>query len=52
VQAGEPGGEPIPTVPELGTLDGGVPAALLLIEPAEQQVHLAMEFPVGVRLGA
>ena len=36
VQARELGGEPIPTVPELGTLDGGVPTALLLIEPTEQ----------------
>jgi hypothetical protein len=35
-------------VTELGRLDSGVPAALLLIEPTEQQVHLPVEFPVGV----
>ena len=48
VQARDPGDGPIPAVTELGRLDGGVPAALLLIEPAEQQVHLPVEFPVGV----
>jgi hypothetical protein len=48
VQARDPGDGPIPAVTELGRLDGGVPAALLLIEPTEQQVHLPVEFPVGV----
>jgi hypothetical protein len=35
-------------VPEPGTLDGGVPASLLLIEPTEQQVHLLVDFLVGM----
>jgi hypothetical protein len=48
MQTGEPGDEPIPTVPELGALDGGVPPPLLLIEPTEQQVHLLVDFLVGV----
>jgi len=39
---------PVPAVPDLGTLDGGIPAALLLVEPTEQEVHLPMEVPVGV----
>jgi hypothetical protein len=48
VQAGDPGDGPVAAVTELGTLDGGVPAALLLVEAAEQQVHLPVEFPVGM----
>jgi hypothetical protein len=48
VQAGEPGDEPIPTVPKPGTLDGGVPAPLLLIEPTEQEVHLLVDLLVGM----
>ena len=48
VQAGEPGDEPIPPVPEPGTLDGGVPAPLLLVEPTEQEVHLLVDFLVGM----
>jgi hypothetical protein len=51
VQPGEEGDEPIAAVPELVTLDGGVPAALLLIEPTEQQVHLAMEVLGGMVCG-
>jgi hypothetical protein len=35
-------------VPEPGTLDGGVPAPLLLIEPTEQEVHLLVDFLVGM----
>src|SRR5262249_36833294 len=31
---------------------GGVPAALLLVEAAEQQVHLSVELPVGMGLGS
>jgi hypothetical protein len=33
----------------LGTLDGGIPAALLLVEPAEQQVHLPVQYLIRVR---
>ena len=49
MQPGDAGDEPIAAVSELGTLDGGIPAALLLIEPAEQQVHLPVELLLGVR---
>ncbi len=48
VQARDPGDGPIPAVTELGRLNSGIPAALLLIESTEQQVHLPVEFPVGV----
>jgi hypothetical protein len=48
VQAGDRGEEAIPAVADLGGLDGGVPAALLLVEAAEQQVHPPVEFPVGI----
>ena len=46
VQAREPGDEPVPAMPEPGTLDGGVPAPLLLIEPTEQEIHLLVDFLV------
>src|SRR5512135_1173109 len=52
VPAREPGDEPIPTVPELGTLDGGVPASLLLIEPTEQEIHLPVDLLVGMMIQA
>jgi hypothetical protein len=52
VQAGDAGDGPITAVAELGALDGGVPAALLLVEAAEQQVHLPVESPIGVGLRA
>jgi hypothetical protein len=48
VQAREPGDEPIPAVPEPGRFDGGVPAPLLLIEPAEQQIHLLVDRLIGM----
>ena len=48
VQAREPGDEPVPAVPEPGTLDGGVPAPLLLIEPAVQQIHPLVDRLVGM----
>src|SRR5512135_3423331 len=52
VQAREPGDEPVPAVPELGTLDGGVPASLLLIEPTEQEIHLPVDLLVGMMIQA
>jgi hypothetical protein len=52
VQPGDAGDGPVPAVAELGGFDGGVPAALLLIEPTEQQVHLPVESLIGVRHGA
>ena len=48
VQSGDQGDEPIPAMPDLGRLDGGVPAALLLIEPTEQQGHLPVDLLVGM----
>ena len=48
MQAGDAGDGPVPAVPELGTLDGGVPAPLLLIEPTEQQIHLLVDLLAGV----
>ena len=35
-------------MPEPGTLDCGIPAPLLLIEPAQQEVHLPVDLLVGV----
>jgi hypothetical protein len=52
VQPREPGDEPIATVPEPGTLDGGVPASLLLIEPTEQEIHLPVDLLVGMMIQA
>ena len=52
VQARKPGDGPIPAVPEPGTLDGGIPASLLLIEPTEQEVHLPVDFLVGMMIEA
>jgi hypothetical protein len=52
VQACDQGDEPVPAVPNPGTLDGGVPASLLLIKPAGQKIHLPMNFLIGVGLQA
>jgi hypothetical protein len=49
VKAGDAGDGPVPAVPELGGLDGGIPAALLLVEPTEEQIHLPVESLAGVR---
>jgi hypothetical protein len=49
VQPGDAGDGPVAAVAELGGFDGGVPAALLLVEAADQQVHLPVESLVGVR---
>ena len=51
----QPGDQRQPTIAamaEVGRFDGGVPAALLLIESAHQEVHLAMDLLIGMRLGA
>jgi hypothetical protein len=52
VEPGDPGDGPVPAVAELRALHGGVPTALLLVESAEQQVHLPVEFSIGVGLRA
>jgi hypothetical protein len=48
VQASNQGDEAIPTVSELGTLDSGIPTALLFIETTDQQVRLTVNLPVGM----
>jgi hypothetical protein len=52
VQAGDLGQPAITAVADLGRFDGGVPAALLLVEAAYQEVHLAVDLLVGMGLGA
>jgi hypothetical protein len=51
VQSGDRGDEAVAAVADAGALDGGVPAPLLLIEPAQEQVHLPVQDLVGMRLG-
>jgi hypothetical protein len=50
-QAGDEGDEGVAAEAELVGLQGGVPAALLLVQAAEQQVHLGAHLPVGVGVG-
>jgi hypothetical protein len=52
VQPGDLGEEAIAAMADLGRFDGGVPAALLLIESAHQEIHPAMDLLVGMRFGA
>jgi len=49
VQAGDPGNLAIAAVAELGRFDGGVPAALLLVEAAHQEIDPAMDLLVGMQ---
>ena len=51
VQASDKGDAGVAAVAELVGLQGGQPAALLLVETAEQQVHAGMQLLVGVRFG-
>ena len=51
VQAGDAGDGPVAAVAELGTLDGGIPAALLLVESAHQEIDPAVGILIGMRLG-
>ena len=48
VDAGDPGESPVATVTEPGGLDGDVPAALLLVEAAQEQIDPGMEDLLGV----
>jgi hypothetical protein len=41
----------IAAMAEVGRFDGGVPAALLLIKPAHQEIDPAVDLPVGVGVG-
>jgi hypothetical protein len=52
VQPGDRGDEDIAAVADLGALDGGVPASLLLIEPAQEQVHLPVQDLIGMGFGS
>jgi hypothetical protein len=49
VEANDLGEEDVAAVTDLLGLQGSEPAALLLVEAAEEQVHLPVELPVGVR---
>src|SRR5262249_45403056 len=51
VQSGDLGEEAIAAMADPGRFDGGVPAALLLVEAADQEVHPAMDRLVGMRFG-
>jgi hypothetical protein len=48
VQAGDEGQQRIAAVSDLLGLQGGEPASLLLVEAAQEQVHVPMEGLVGV----
>src|SRR5262245_44697460 len=50
MQAEDEGEEGVAAVTDLLGLEGGEPAALLLVEPARQEVHLAVQLPAGVIL--
>jgi hypothetical protein len=52
VEPGDQGQPEITAMPDVGRFDGGVPAALLLIESAHQEIHPAMDLPVGMQIGA
>jgi hypothetical protein len=52
MQSRELGDEPVSTMPELGTLDGGIPAPLLFIEPTEQEIHLRVDLLVRMMIQA
>ena len=49
VQAGDLGDQPHAAAPLAIRLDGRIPPALGLVEAAEQQIHLGVQHPVGVR---
>jgi hypothetical protein len=48
VQTGDARHHSIAAVPELRGLEGGEPAALLLVKAAAQQIHLMVELLLGV----
>ena len=51
MQADDERQQGVAAVADLVGLDSGVPAALLLVESAAQEVHLGVQLLVGVRLG-
>jgi hypothetical protein len=52
LQSREPGDEPVPAMPELGTRDGGIPAPSLLIEPTEPEIHPRVDLLVRMMIQA
>jgi hypothetical protein len=50
VKAGNAGKEAVAAVADLDGLQGDVPASLLLVETAEEQVHASMQFLLGARV--
>jgi hypothetical protein len=48
VQTGDARHHSIAAVPELRGLEGGEPAALLLVKAAAQEIHLMVELLLGV----
>src|SRR5262249_4569313 len=50
MQAADDGEEGVAAWTDLLGVEGGEPAALLLVEPARQEVHLAVQLPAGVIL--
>jgi hypothetical protein len=51
MQTSDPGQEVIAAMADFGRLDGGVPASLLLIESAHQEIDPAVGDLIGMRLG-
>src|SRR5262249_53769961 len=52
VQPGDQREPAIAAMPDVGRFDGGIPAALLLIESAHQEIDPAVDLPVGMEIGA
>jgi hypothetical protein len=52
VQPGDQRQPAIAAMADVGRFDGGIPAALLLIEPTHQEIDPAMDLPVGMEIGA
>jgi hypothetical protein len=50
VQTGDAGEKDVAAVPQLLGLEGREPASLLLIQAAEEQIHLGVELPLRVVL--
>ncbi|HLG68080.1 MAG TPA: hypothetical protein VKV36_09460 [Acidimicrobiales bacterium] len=52
MQSGDQRQPAIATMPDVDRFDGGIPAALLLIESAHQEIDPVMDLSVGMRIGA
>jgi hypothetical protein len=51
VQSGDEGQERVAAVADLERLDGGIPAALLLVESAEEKIGVCVKHLIGMGLG-